>query len=341
MEKVTLGVIGAGRIGKLHVQNALTMSGVKVKAVSDIYLDSVQDWAMNLGIPVITEDYHQILSDPEIDAVLICSSTNTHTQLIEEAAAANKHVFCEKPISFDIQNTSRAVEAAVRAKVNLQIGFNRRFDRNFKRIRAAVAQGEIGNPHIIKITSRDPEPPSADYVKVSGGLFMDMAIHDFDLARFLIGSNIEEVYVQGAVLVDSMFEQLGDIDTAVTLLKFDNGAIGVIDNSRKAVYGYDQRVEVFGSEGCIAVDNEYHNSAQIMTRNHVYRDSPKYFFLERYNEAYLDELRAFVDCVRDGKPVAVEGNDGFQAELVAHAARLSWLEQRPIRVAEVAAGLGL
>lgn len=335
MKVLQLGIIGVGRIGKLHVQNLLTMSGVMVKAVSDINLDTSREWAQSVGIAVVTENYHDILSDPEIDAVLICSSTNTHTHIIEEAAAAGKHIFCEKPLSFDIKGTAKAVDAAKRAGVSLQIGFNRRFDHNFRRVRSAVIQSEIGSPHILKITSRDPEPPSPEYIKVSGGLFMDMAIHDFDLARFLIGSDVEEVYAQGAVSIDPVFEELGDIDTAVTTLKFANGVIGVIDNSRKAVYGYDQRVEVFGSDGSVSVDNDYHNSAKVMTRKNVYCDTPKFFFLERYSQAYIDELRAFVDSIREGGQVLVDGNDAYQAELIAHAARISWLEKRPVRINEV------
>ena len=341
MKEITLGIIGAGRIGKLHAHNIRLLPGVRIKAVSDIFADSIKEWAHSAGIPVVTVDYREILSDPDIDAVLICSSTNTHTPIIEEAAAAGKHIFCEKPVSFEIDKTIKAVESTLQAKVSLQIGFNRRFDHNFKRIRRAVAEGEIGNPHIVKITSRDPEPPSADYIKVSGGIFMDMAIHDFDLARYITGSEVEEVYVQGAVLVDPVFDELGDIDTAITTLKFQNGTLGVIDNSRKAVYGYDQRVEVFGSNGCIVVDNDHHNTAQIMTRNMVYRDTPKYFFLERYNDAYIDELRSFVECIRNGETVLVSGHDGFQAELIAHSARLSWLEKRPVRLEEVKERFGL
>ncbi len=341
MKESVLGIIGAGRIGKLHADNLHELSGVRIKAVSDIFADQLKDWARSLDISVLTSEYQDILSDREIDAVLVCSPTNTHTQIIEEAAKAGKHIFCEKPVSFEIDKTLKAIEAVQKADVNLQIGFNRRFDHNFRRIRTAVTSGEIGNPHIIKITSRDPEPPSADYIKHSGGIFLDMAIHDFDLARFLIGSEVAEVYTAGAVLVDPVIGELGDMDTAVTTLRFENGAICVVDNSRKAVYGYDQRVEVFGSDGCITVGNDFHNTARIMTKNHVYQDNPKYFFLERYHEAYIDELKAFLDSIRNGTEVVVNGLDGFKAELIAYSARLSWLEKRPVKTSEVKEQLGL
>lgn len=335
MTQVTFGLIGAGRIGKLHARNILAMQGVQIKRVSDIFPDAVRAWADETGIPDVTDDVQDILADSEIDAVLICSSTNTHTDIIEQAARAGKHIFCEKPISFQLEDTERALGIVARTGVRLQIGFNRRFDHNFQRVQRAVNEGAIGEPHIIKITSRDPAPPPADYIKVSGGIFLDMAIHDFDLARFLSGSDIEEVYVQGAVLVDPVFSELGDIDTAVTTLRFANGAIGVIDNSRQAVYGYDQRVEVFGSKGCVVVDNDHHNTAHILTADGVHRDSPKHFFLERYNDAYVEEIRCFVESVRTGEAVPVTGHDGYQAERAAHAARRSWLEKRPVKVSEV------
>lgn len=335
MKDVTLGIIGAGRIGRLHASNAVRQRGVRVKAVSDINIDGVRDWATTLGLSTVVRDYHGILADPEIDAVLICASTDLHTRMIEEAAAAGKHIFCEKPLSFDLQSTYRALTAATQAGVHLQVGFNRRFDRNFARVRAAVNEGAIGQPHIIKITSRDPEPPSEAYIQVSGGIFMDMAIHDFDLARFLSGSEVTEVHAQGATLIHPMFAAHGDIDTAVTTLVFESGAIGVIDNSRKAVYGYDQRVEVFGSGGVIRAENEYQNTTQLMTERGVHGDLPKYFFLDRYQQAYVDELDSFVLAVGSNTPVPVSGLDGFAAELIAHAAKLSLLEHRSVRIAEI------
>jgi myo-inositol 2-dehydrogenase/D-chiro-inositol 1-dehydrogenase len=340
VREISIGIIGAGRIGKLHAENIRRFEGVRIKAVSDIYVDAIRSWAQDIGIPHVTDDYQDILSDSEIEAILICAPTDLHTQMIEEAARVGKHVFCEKPVSLDLEKTRHAVDTAQASGIHLQIGFNRRFDHNFKRLRKAVADRDLGETHILKITSRDPNPPSADYIKTSGGIFLDMAIHDFDLARYLVGREVEEVYAQGEVLIDETFRELGDVDTAVTVLKFDNGAICVIDNSRKAVYGYDQRVEVFGSMGCMIADNDYPNTAQLWTQGGVHRDAPKYFFLDRYNEAYIEETKSFIDCIRNGTPPLVTGHDGLQAECIAHAAMRSLKEKRPINVRDVYERIG-
>ncbi|WP_145020427.1 inositol 2-dehydrogenase [Paenibacillus sp. Y412MC10] len=333
-KQLNIGVIGAGRIGRLHTENLLKHPQVKVKAIADLQIDHARAWAEGLGIPMLTQDAEQILGDPGIDAVFICTSTNTHIDMIERSAKAGKHIFCEKPISFDVRGTLRALQSAADGGVKFQLGFNRRFDPNFRRVKEIVASGEIGDPHLIKITSRDPSPPPHDYIKVSGGLFMDMAIHDFDMARFLSGSEVDEVYVQGAVLVDPVIGELGDVDTAVIMLRFRNGAIGVIDNSRQAAYGYDQRVEVFGSLGQVNVQNDFPNSAEISTAGGVYRDKPKHFFLERYETAYRLEIKSFVQAIVKNEDVPVSGEDGYQAELLADAARKSWLEKRPVSLSE-------
>jgi myo-inositol 2-dehydrogenase/D-chiro-inositol 1-dehydrogenase len=235
----------------------------------------------------------------------------------------------------DISQTEEAIEAVKAAGVKLQIGFNRRFDHNFKRVREHVQGGTIGEPHLIKITSRDPNPPNEEYIKVSGGLFMDMAIHDFDMARYLSGSEVEEVYAQGQVLVDPVFSKYGDIDTAIITLRFRNGALGMIDNSRKAVYGYDQRVEVFGSKGSVTIANDHPNSAVVSTADGIVSDKPLHFFLERYNGAYVDETQQFIESLLNGKPLVVDGNDGLQAEKIALAAKLSVSLNRPVKLSEV------
>ncbi|MBJ9987355.1 MULTISPECIES: inositol 2-dehydrogenase [unclassified Paenibacillus] len=333
-KQLNIGVIGAGRIGRLHTENLLKHPQVNVKAIADLQIDHARAWANGLGIPLLTQDAEQIISDPGIDAVFICTSTNTHIDMIERSAKAGKHIFCEKPISFDVRGTRLALQAASDSGVKFQLGFNRRFDPNFRRVREIVASGQIGDPHLIKITSRDPSPPPHDYIKVSGGLFMDMAIHDFDMARFLSGSEVDEVYVQGAVLVDPVIGELGDVDTAVIMLRFRNGAIGVIDNSRQAAYGYDQRVEVFGSLGQVNVQNDFPNSAEVSTAGGVYRDKPKHFFLERYEAAYRLEIESFIKAIVNNEDVPVSGEDGYQAELLADAARKSWLEKRPVSLSE-------
>ena len=255
---IKVGIIGAGRIGKVHVQSICTqVPDAKVKMLADPFLtDETAAWAKDMGVSQVTKDYKEILADPEIDAVLICSSTDTHSPISVEAIKAGKHVFCEKPIDHDIDKIQEVIDALKDSKVKYQVGFNRRFDHNFEAVRDAVAAGKVGDIHVIKVTSRDPEPPSAEYVKVSGGMFLDMTIHDFDMVRFLAGCNATEVYTEAAVLVDPAIGEAGDVDTAVITLKMENGAIAVIDNSRKAVYGYDQRAEVFGSKGMVATGND-------------------------------------------------------------------------------------
>ncbi|MCD9023574.1 inositol 2-dehydrogenase [Cohnella silvisoli] len=334
--QIRIGIIGAGRIGKIHADNLLRLQQAEVVAVSDLFAGpELEEWAVARGIQSIMKDSGAIIANPDIDAVFICASTDTHVPLIKQAALAGKHIFCEKPISMDIRQTEEAVEAARQAGVMLQIGFNRRFDHNFKRIREHVQSGTIGEPHVIKITSRDPNPPHPDYIKVSGGIFMDMMIHDFDMARYVSGSEIEEVYAQGNVLINPVFAEYGDVDTAIVTLKFENGALGVIDNSRQAAYGYDQRMEVFGSKGNVAVANDHPNTAEISTAAGVYKDNPLHFFLERYNEAYIEETQLFIDCILNGKPVPVDGQDGLQAERTALAAKLSMRLKRPVKVSEV------
>ena len=331
-----IGLIGAGRIGRLHGELiSANIPEAEIKTVAEISAGNVKEWAGQLRIPNLTTRYADILDDAEIEAVLICSSTDTHARLITEAAAAGKHIFCEKPIDFNIERIQHALNAVNAAGVKLQIGFNRRFDHNFRKVREIVEAGKIGNVHIVKITSRDPAPPPKEYIKVSGGIFLDMTIHDFDMARYLSISEVEEVYAQGTVLVDPAIGELGDVDTAVITLKFKNGALGVIDNSRQAVYGYDQRAEVFGSKGCVAVKNDFPNSAELSTAQGVSSEKPHYFFLERYRESYVEELKAFVDAVKNDKETPVTGNDGLQPVLIGIAALKSLKEKRPVKLREL------
>lgn len=319
-----IGVIGAGRIGKLHTESIINnFRNVKVKWVSDIYVEHLTEWCKSFGIENLTKNYHEVLDDAEVDAVLVCSSTDTHAQICIDAAKRGKHIFCEKPIDLDVESIKK-VEATVKeAGVKLQVGFNRRYDHNFSKVQKLVEEGRIGKPHIIKITSRDPEPPPIEYVKVSGGIFLDMAIHDFDMARFLCGSEVIEVCATGTVLVDEKIGEAGDVDTAVTVLKFANGAIGIIDNSRKAIYGYDQRIEVFGSEGCIKVENDYPNTATLTNINGIHGDKPQYFFLDRYKQSYVDEIKAFIDCIINDKEPEVSVIDGLNSVVIGLAAKKS------------------
>ncbi len=333
---MNVGVIGAGRIGKLHAENlALRIPETNVIAIADVALDAAQATAARLNIPHASGDYREMLAMDEIEAVVICSSTDMHTQIIIEAAQAGKHIFCEKPVDLNLNRIDEALSAVERAGVKLQIGFNRRFDPNFRRVRTAVENGEIGQPHLLHIISRDPAPPPISYVKVSGGMFVDMTIHDFDMARFLIGSEVEEIYTSAAVRVDPAIGEAGDVDTALVVLKFANGTIGTIDNSRKAVYGYDQRVEVFGSGGSIQTNNNFANNAVVSTGEKIYRDLPLHFFVERYMESYLIEMRAFVDAVLNDAPIPVSGYDGRVPVVMGLAARKSYDENRPVKLSEI------
>ncbi|QLB12664.1 myo-inositol 2-dehydrogenase [Bisgaardia hudsonensis] len=334
---IKVGIIGAGRIGRVHSESITKyVKGAEIKAISDIRVtDELKDWARTMGIPNVYDDYKQILQDPEIDAVLVCSSTNTHAPISIEAAQAGKHIFCEKPVDANVERIKEVLSEVEKAGVKFQVGFNRRFDHNFKAIKDHVVSGKIGEPHLIRVTSRDPDAPPIEYVKVSGGMFFDMTIHDFDMIRYLSGSEVIEVYVAGGVLVDPEIGKAGDIDTAVITLKLANGAIGVIDNSRKAVYGYDQRAEVFGSKGAVQTANDTNSTAIYSSDTGVIAEKPKYFFLERYMQSFADEMICFVDSVVNNKPTLVNGNDGLQPVLIAIAAKKSLDEGRPIKLSEI------
>jgi myo-inositol 2-dehydrogenase/D-chiro-inositol 1-dehydrogenase len=326
-----------GRIGKVHAENiAYSMPQARLKAVADPKMSpATEAWVKELGVASVLTDPAALLADEEIEAVLICSSTDTHADLVILAARAGKHIFCEKPVDLTVPKVRAALEAVQSAGVKLQVGFNRRFDHNFRRLRELVESGEVGEPHLVRISSRDPAPPPPDYIAVSGGIFLDMTIHDFDMARFQMGSEVVEVHADGAVLIDSAIGSAGDVDTAIVTLRFASGALGVIDNSRKATYGYDQRVEVFGSKGSAAAENDTSTTVKLANESGVTADKPLYFFLERYKEAYVAEMRAFFDAVAGGKPTPVTGEDGLQNLRVGLAAKLSLAERRRVRLSEI------
>ena len=334
---VTVGIIGAGRIGKVHTTSICNLvKNGKIKTIADPFMnEETENWAKGMGVPNTTKDYKGILADPEIDAVLICSSTNTHSPISVEAIKAGKHVFCEKPIDHDIEKIKEVIEALEGSKIKYQVGFNRRFDHNFEAVRNAVAAGKIGEPHIIKVTSRDPEPPSAEYAAVSGGMFLDMTIHDFDMVRYLAGCDAEEIYVQSAVLVDPAIGEAGDVDTAVITLKMENGSIAVIDNSRKAAYGYDQRAEVFGSKGMVATSNDTESSAVLSTADGVTGEKPLYFFLERYMQSFAKEVNCFIEAIENDTDTPLGVVDGLKPVLMGIAAKKSVQEHRPVRISEI------
>ena len=332
MKTLQIGIIGLGKIGKLHAGNLIKHYRQKfqLKAVSDKKLD--KDWLQTRGISAAVTSTESILNDPDIDAVLICSPSSTHVPLIIQAAKAGKHIFCEKPIALEVEAIERALAAVDLASVKLQIGFNRRFDPNFVKVQQNVADGHIGKPHLIRITSYDPAPPLAEYVAQSGGIFLDMTIHDFDMARFLTGSDIVEVYATGAVLIDTAIGQAGDVDTAIVQLRFANGALGAIDNSRQAVYGYDQRIEVFGSKASIAAENCTATNVTVSTVEGVSSDKPLYSFMERYKAAYIAELEAFYQCITNNTPSPVSGHDGLMPVIAGLAAKKSLATHQPVEV---------
>ena len=333
--KINIAVIGTGRMGSVHVRNIFRMiPEANLAAICDIRLDVAQAVADELGIQRVVQDYHEILNDENIDAVLIATSTDTHAFIMKDAATAGKHIFCEKPLALDIEEIDTALLAVENAGVKLQVGFNRRFDKSFKKVQEIVASGEIGRPCILKITNRDPDFPEIKFLRVSGGMFLDMTIHDFDMARFLIGE-VEEIYAIGGILIKPELKEFDDIDTDIVTLRFENGAYGSIDNSRKAVYGYDQRLEVFCSNGTAMAGNEAENTVVKGNPAGFHAANPPYFFMERYAPCYVDEVRQFVECVRDDKPTPTNGLDGRAAVVLGHAAWKSLRENRPVQISEM------
>jgi len=332
---VRLGLVGVGRIGRLHAQTvARQLKQAELVALTDIDQNSAQQVAREFGVPKVATKFQELVADPSIEAVVICSATNTHVPFIIEAAQHGKHIFCEKPIAADLSEIDKALSVVEKAGVKLMIGFNRRFDADIQRLKKAIDSGEIGTPHMLRLVSRDPAPPPIEYIKVSGGLFFDMTIHDFDVSRFLFG-DVVEVYAAAGVLVDPAIGAAGDVDTAMITLKFANGAIGSIENSRRAVYGYDQRFEVFGSKGSAASANHYANTVTVSTNQSIARDLPLYFFLERYTGSYQAELGAFVRCLVEDTPPPVTGLDGRAPVVIAQAALISYKENRPVRLSEI------
>ena len=334
--KIQVGVIGTGRIGGMHIEH-LAQGILETELVALCSLDrpSMDSLAKRFNVAQTTDDYTALLTNPQIDAVLITSATNTHVEISQAAAKAEKHIFCEKPIALDLEQIDETLAIVERSGVKFQVGFQRRFDASFMRIREAVASGEIGEPHIVRITSRDPAPPPIEYIKVSGGIFLDMTIHDFDMARYLIGDEVVEIYATGGVRVDSAIGAVGDIDTAVITLQFKNGVIATIDNSREAVYGYDQRVEVFGSKGMLTVANPLKDTVTFSGNQETRAALPPYFFVERYKAAYLSELQAFFACIQEGTPPPVTGEDGRAPIVMGLAALKSFHENRPILLSEI------
>ena len=333
---VKVGIIGAGRIGKVHLESiSYHVKNATVVAMADPFMnDETESFIKEFGVEKIYKDYKEIINDPEIDAVLVCSSTDTHAPISIEAIEAGKHVFCEKPLANTTDKIKEIAEALkAHPEVKFQVGFNRRFDHNFAAIRKAYDEGKIGDAQILKITSRDPQAPPVGYCAAS--IFLDMTIHDFDMACFLTNSDVEELYVYADALINPGIREYGDFDTAIISMKMANGALAVIDNSRQAMYGYDQRAELFGSKGMVATSNDTLSSAVISTADGVTGEKPLYFFLERYMESFSQEVREFCDAVINNTETPVGIHAGMQSVKIALAAEKSANEGRPVKLSEI------
>jgi myo-inositol 2-dehydrogenase / D-chiro-inositol 1-dehydrogenase len=316
-----IGLLGAGRIGNVHAKSIMSHPKCQLVAVSDVNMAAAEKLAASCGaVARTTED---IIADPTIDAVLIATSTDTHSNLIEAATAAGKAVLCEKPVDLDLNRALACQKVVASTGRPVMIGFNRRFDPNFAALKRAFDAGEIGKGELLSISSFDPSPPPVSYINVSGGLFRDMAIHDFDMACWIFGGLPKTVTAVGSSIVDPAIGQAGDVDTAVITLRFADGRIAVIKNSRRAVYGYDQRVELLGSEGLLSAGNVIENTVTKLTTSGSISAKPEFFFLERYMRAYEAEWSAFVASVENGAALPVTLKDGINALAIAEAATLS------------------
>ncbi|MCF7942687.1 MAG: inositol 2-dehydrogenase [Spirochaetia bacterium] len=337
MKTLRVGIIGGGRIGKVHATSiSRYVPSAEIVALADPFMnEELESWAKDMGIPETSKDSAYIIDHEGIDAVLICSPTDTHAQLIAAAARAGKHIFCEKPVDTDLKRIRETMEVVRDSGVTFQIGFNRRFDHNHRALRRQVEQGIVGEPQIVKITSRDPSPPPVSYIEVSGGIFLDMMIHDFDMVRYLSGKDVTEVYATGSVMVDPAIGEAGDVDTAIVQLTLSNGALAVIDNSRQAVYGYDQRTEVFGSKGCARVENDTPSLIQTSTAEAVSTEKPLHFFLDRYMDSYSREIIEFAEAVQMGLPTPCGIEDAIRPVEIALAAAKSLKEHRPVAMSEI------
>ena len=330
-----IAVLGVGRIGRMHAELvARRVPGAALAMVQDINADAAAAVGEQFEVPFTTH-VDDVLGSSDVDAVAICSSTDTHVPLMIAAAHAGKAILCEKPISLELDKVDSALAVVENSGVPIQVGFNRRFDAAHASVRAAVVDGSVGDLHILRITSRDPAPPPIEYIKVSGGIFLDMMIHDFDMARFVTGSEVVDVYAQAAVRVDPAIGEAGDVDTAVVIMRHENGCITTIDNSRQAVYGYDQRVEAFGSAGLAASENPYTHTGLRRSAVGTINPTIPYFFLDRYIPSYVEEWNAFVSYVVDGGPSPVSANDGRAPLVIGLAAWKSFREGRLVRCDEI------
>ena len=327
---ISIGLLGAGRIGQIHGRNIAASPRARLAAIADPFPDGAKALSAATGAPIRTPE--EILADPSVDAVLIGTPTDTHADFIDKAAKAGKAVFCEKPVDLSSARIKKTLERVEKAGITLMIGFNRRFDPNFAALQKRLADGAAGEVELVTILSRDPAPPPVSYIERSGGLFRDMMIHDFDMARFLLGEDAVEVFAFGSSLVDPAIGKAGDVDTAAVVLKTASGKICQISNSRRATYGYDQRIEVHGSKGMLSAGNVHETTVQFAGAKGISADPVQNFFLERYAAAYRHEIEAFIDALTKGTKPTPNGTDGLKAQLMADAATKSRETGKPVSI---------
>ncbi|EBN7852353.1 inositol 2-dehydrogenase [Salmonella enterica] len=334
MKKLRCGVIGLGRVGKMHVENMYLLPQLDIICAADYFIEEMSDWLYSVNITSGYKNYQELLQRDDIEAVFIFTSTDMHEEIVTAAAQAGKHIFCEKPLSMnEDEQASMAVLRKVKEKgVTLQVAFNRRFDPQFHEVFELVRSGKIGRPQMIKITSRDPDLLPHDLIKRIGGLIFDFTMHDFDMARFMMQGEVSEVYVKGNTLIDPSLKNIDDVDTLAVMLTFRNGGYALIDNSRRAVYGYDQRVEVFGSEGMAYADNVSESTVKVFNSQHCIMKNPLPDFTVRYREAYRTEILHFIDSVLHHTPVVCTGEDALLAQRIAIAAQQSLKSGLPVKI---------
>lgn len=334
MKKLRCGVIGLGRVGKMHVENMYLLPQLDIICAADYFIEEMSDWLYSVNITSGYKNYQELLQRDDIEAVFIFTSTDMHEEIVTAAAQAGKHIFCEKPLSMnEDEQASMAVLRKVKEKgVTLQVAFNRRFDPQFHEVFELVRSGKIGRPQMIKITSRDPVLLPHDLIKRIGGLIFDFTMHDFDMARFMMQDEVSEVYVKGNTLIDPSLKNIDDVDTLAVMLTFRNGGYALIDNSRRAVYGYDQRVEVFGSEGMAYADNVSESTVKVFNSQHCIMKNPLPDFTVRYREAYRTEILHFIDSVLHHTPVVCTGEDALLAQRIAIAAQQSLKSGLPVKI---------
>ena len=334
MNKIRTLIIGLGRIGKIHLGNLQAIDEVEIVGICDP-TDEAKVFSNKAGLTFYQKDFTDVAGEVQADAIVICSPTDTHAKYVSIAAKKGIDVFCEKPLDLSLEKVKQVLKTVNESKIKLMLGFNRRFDSEFQSVKEKIVKGHIGDIHTIKITSRDPSPPPINYIKSSGGMFLDMTIHDFDMIRYLTNKKIVEVYAKGDVLVNPEIATAGDIDTAIINLTFEDGSMAVIDNCRKAVYGYDQRVEVFGSKGMVQSKNKFDKYTIIYSENGVTSALPQHFFLERYADAYKKEINHFIDCIRHKKTPDVSGFDGLMSLVLGLCAKESLNCNKPVLVSEI------